>query len=114
MLIPAPHAVQVNFLGTVKVIREAVNVFRAQGSPPESGYSIVTSVLTLLFSFTRRTTADQVHLIRTHSIGSFMIAKPVPGSAVYAATKGAVKTFAQAVAKENAEVGIRCNVVNPG
>lgn len=43
-----------------------------------------------------------------------MIAKPVPGSAVYAATKGAVKTFAQAVAKENAEVGIRINVVNPG
>jgi 3-oxoacyl-[acyl-carrier protein] reductase len=43
-----------------------------------------------------------------------MIAKPVAGSSVYAATKGAVKTFNQGVAKENAEAGIRINTVNPG
>lgn len=50
----------------------------------------------------------------TCSIGSFMIAKPVPGAAVYSATKGAVKAFNQAVAKENAKAGIRINTVNPG
>ncbi|KAL8286788.1 hypothetical protein RQP46_004316 [Phenoliferia psychrophenolica] len=81
--------VAVNFLGTVKVVSQAVKTFRKQGNAPSTGYSIVT-------------------------IGSFMIAKPVPGCAVYAATKGAVKTFNQAVAKENAEAGIRLNTVNPG
>lgn len=36
------RAVGVNFLGTVKIVREAVNTFRAQGDPPATGYSIVT------------------------------------------------------------------------
>lgn len=48
------------------------------------------------------------------SVGSFMIAKPVAGAAVYSATKGAVKAFSQAAAKENADAGIRINNVNSG
>lgn len=70
-------------------MREAVNTFRAQGNPPPSGYPITC-------------------------IGSFMIVKPVLGAAVYAATKGAVKTFVQTIARENADAGIRINTVNPG
>ncbi|KAL8291380.1 hypothetical protein RQP46_002358 [Phenoliferia psychrophenolica] len=81
--------VAVNFMGTVKIVSQAVKTFRKQGNAPKTGYSIVT-------------------------IGSFMIAKPVPGCAIYSATKAAVKAFNQAVAKENAEAGIRINTVNPG
>lgn len=48
------------------------------------------------------------------TIGSFNIIRPMLNIAIYSATKGAVKTFNQCVAKENARAGIRINTVNPG
>jgi NAD(P)-dependent dehydrogenase (short-subunit alcohol dehydrogenase family) len=39
--------------------------------------------------------------------------RPFPGAAAYAASKAAVATFAEAVAVENRDSGVRCNAVVP-
>lgn len=55
-------SVSVNLVGHIKVVTEAIRVFKKQGAPPKSGYSIVT-------------------------IGSYNVARPQINIAVYSSTK---------------------------
>ena len=47
------------------------------------------------------------------NLSSTLAARPRPGSALYAATKGAVEAFSKSFATEAAEKGIRVHVVSP-
>lgn len=48
------------------------------------------------------------------NVGSVITSSPLPGSAIYAGTKGAVDVITQVLAKELASKNIRVNSVNPG
>ena len=72
-----------NVLGTFLVCREAAKLMRRQGHG------------------------------RIVNIGSIATPMKLEGEAVYAASKGAVVTFSQVLARELAEYGITCNVVGP-
>ncbi len=47
------------------------------------------------------------------NFGSLITSRPVPGAAIYAATKGAVTAFSKVIANELAPSGIRVYVVSP-
>lgn len=81
--------------------------------------AIVDRVMTTNFTGTFLMCREASKLMRKHSFGRIVnvgtVAVPLrlEGEAIYAASKAAVITFTQILAKEVAKFGITCNVVQP-